>query len=190
MASLSIAKWKSAAQELMGKSPRGFKTLTTYCALLDFIHQNDWQGACHGSSAVFATLLAVQGVQPTLCLGEVFQADFYFDHSWIEIDGEVFDVAISKTLIHGLSLPPVFRGQDLSRKEATSLQYGKPSGQGYDENASWIRSVTVSDYMAMFPDHSDGLFGIAKLVGKSMNLRANLHSLKEHAKQLRWTERP
>ncbi|NNM68899.1 MAG: hypothetical protein HKM00_02820 [Gallionella sp.] len=190
MATQSIANLKSTAQALMEQSPAGFKTLTTYCAVLDFIHQNIWEGACHGSSSVLATLLSVQGVQPTLCLGEVFHSNVYFDHSWVEVHGEVLDAAISRTLIHGFAFPPVFRGRDLSTKNATALEYGKPSGQGYDVHANWIRNVTVFDYMALFPEHPDGLFGIAKIIGKAINLRVTLPSLQEHARSLTWTERP
>lgn len=174
----------------MGQNPAGFVTHKTYCAVLDFIHSNDWQGACHGSSAVLAVLLAAQGLQPILCLGEVCYGDIYFDHSWVEIDGEIFDAAISKTLIHGFAFPPVFRSHDLSSMLVTKLRYGKPSGQGYDSSAMWIRNTTVSDYMRAFPEHPDGLWGIAKAIGKTANIRATLASLKGYSDVLQWTERP
>jgi hypothetical protein len=190
MASPGIASWKSAANVLTAKNPPGFKIMSTYCAVLEFIHKNDWQGSCHGSSSVLATLLVAQGLKPTLCLGEVFQTNFYFDHSWVEIDGEVLDAAISKTLIRDLEFPPVFRGQDLSAKKPTTLEYGKPSGQGYDSSASWIRGITVLEYMGTFSDHPDGLFGIAKTIGKGLNLRVSLPSLKGNAAQLQWVEKP
>jgi hypothetical protein len=174
----------------MRQDPTGFAVHKTYCAVLDFIHKNDWQGACHGSSAVFAVLLMAQGLQPTLCLGEVRCGDIYFDHSWVEIDGEIFDAAISKTLIHGLAFPPVFRSHDLSSKHLTTLEYGQPSGQRYDESAAWIRTTSVSDYMRVFPDHPDGLWGIAKAIGKTANIRVTLASLKKHSDVLRWAEGP
>jgi Transglutaminase-like superfamily len=190
MTSPSTTSWKSTARALMTKNPSGYKTMSTYCAVLDFIHKNNWQGSCHGSSAVLATLLVSQGLKPTLCLGEVFMTDFYFDHSWVEIDGEVLDAAISKTLIKGQSFPPVFYDRDLSTKQLTSLDYGKPSGQGYDASASAIRGTIVLEYMKMYPDHSDGLFGIAKAIGKGLNLRVSLSSLESNAAQLDWIEKP
>jgi hypothetical protein len=136
-------------------------------------------------------LLVAQGLKPTLCLGEVFSSDgFYFDHSWVELEGEIYDSAISKTLIHGIGFSPVYRGIDLSTKQPTLLAYGKPSGQGYDESASWIRKTGVAEYMNMFSNHPDGLCGIAKAVAKDMNLRITLESLKDSSLKLAWTERP
>lgn len=187
----NLSTWKSAAQSLMRQNPAGFKTLQTFSALLEFIHKNDWQGACHGSSTVFATLIVAQDIQPVLCLGEVFSSGgFYFDHSWVELDGEIYDMAISKTLMHGVAFPSVYRSIDLHTKLPASLVYGKPSGQGYDENANWIRNTSVPEYMQMFPDHPDGLFGIAKVIAKSMNIRVTLASLKESSMKLKWVERP
>lgn len=187
----NTSAWKSAAQKLMIQNPSGFKTLQSFNALLDFIHKNDWQGACHGSSAVFATLLVAQGLKPTLCLGEVFSSDgSYFDHSWVELGGEIYDAAISKTLNHEVAFPPVYRGIDLTTKEPTLLTYGKPSGQGYNASASLIRTTNVAEYMKNFPDHRDGLCGIAKTLAKGMNPRITLQSLKDSAMKLKWTERP
>lgn len=190
MTSLSTKKWKSASQGMMIKNPDGFKTVKTFNGILDFIHNKDWQGACHSSSAIFSTLMAAQGVSSTLCLGEVAQGIAYFDHSWVEINSEVFDAAVSISLMKGVYFPPVFRGFDLSTKAETTLEYGKSSGRGYDEHASWIRKIPVATYMDDFPDHPDGLFGIAKDIAKTINLRVSLPTLKKHAETLIWVERP
>jgi len=190
MSKVSVANWKLTAKSLAHGSPSGFRTLKTYCAILDYIHKNDWQGACHSSSSILATLLAAQCIPSALCLGEVFQNGHYFDHSWIEIEGEVFDAAISNTLIRGFAFPPVFRGIDLSTKHPCSLVYGKPSGEGYDESASWIRNTPVADYMEMFSGHPSGLFGIAKKIAKTIGLQPSLSSLKKHAREIQWVEKP
>lgn len=190
MIPVSTSSYRKAAQQLMREDPAGFVVHKTYCAVLDFIHNNDWQGACHGSSSIPAVLLVAQGLRPVLCLGEARHNDIYFDHSWVEIDGEIFDAAISNTLINDFLFPPVFRGYDLSSKRPTNLEHGKPSSQGYDENAAWIRTTPFSEYMRAFPDHPDGLWGIAKAISKVANIRVTLASLKGCSEVLQWTERP
>lgn len=186
----NIAQWKSSAERHGVKNPTGFKLRNSFCALLDFIHSEDWQGACHASSTVLFSLLAAQGIESDICLGEVSFGKVYFDHSWVEIDGEIYDAAISNTLVSDLFFPPVFRGFDLSTSQPTLLQYGTPSGRGYDENAQRIRGVTVPDYMSLFPDHPRGLFGITKLVAKSAGIRVNLATIEKCAARATWKERP
>lgn len=158
--------------------------------MLDFIHREDWQGACHASSTVLYSLLAAQNIQADIYLGEVCFGNVYFDHSWVEVEGKIYDAAISNTLVRGLSFPPVFRGIDLSTGQPTELRYGVPSGQGYDANAEWIRSISVTEYMNAFPNHPQGLFGITKLIGKSAGLRLNIAKLEKGVGSATWKERP
>jgi hypothetical protein len=186
----NINQWKSGANRLMVKNPNGFKTFNLFSSLLDFIHREDWQGACHASTTVLGSLLAVQGVTAEICLGEVCYGTVYFDHSWVEVDGSIYDAAISNTLIEGLYFPPVFRDIDLSSNLPTELKYGVPSGQGYDDNAQLIRGISVTDYMNAFPNHPQGLFGIAKQIGKSAGLQQlTISKLEKCASQITWKER-
>jgi hypothetical protein len=185
----NIAQWKSSAERHAVRNPTGFKVRNTYCVLLDFIHREDWQGACHASSTVFFSLLAAQGIESDICLGEMSFGKVYFDHSWVEVNGEIYDTAISNTLLSDVYFPPVFRGLDLSTIQPTLLRYGT-SGQGYDENAQWIRSVSVPDYMSRFPNHPQGLFGITKLIAKSAGIRVNLATVEKCAARATWKERP
>lgn len=186
----NIAHWKSSAERLAIRNPTGFKVRNSFSVLLDFIHSEDWQGACHASSTVLFSLLAAQGVEANICLGEASLGKIYFDHSWVEVNGEIYDAAISNTLVSDLYFPPVFRGFDLSTAKPTELQYGTPSGQGYDENAQWIRSISVPEYMSQFPNHPQGLFGITKLIAKSAGIRVNLATIEKCAAYATWKERP
>lgn len=190
MAINELSKWKTSAQKLKQANNNGDKVLTTFLGLLTFLHQFDWQGACHASSAVFATLLGHQGLEVTVCLGEVSYGKIYFDHSWIEVDGKIYDVAISNTLIEGFAFPPVFCNTDLSTRKPTELMYGNPSGQGYDASASWIRNTSIAEYMGMFQGHPHGLFGIAHVVGRSIGLKLSVDEIRKQAHKLVWTERP
>lgn len=186
----NIERWKSSADRLTEKNPKGFKVRNSFCSLVDFIHREDWQGACHASTTVLFSLLSAQGIEADICLGEVCFGDIFFDHSWVEVDGEIYDAAISNTLVSGLFFPPVFRGIDLATAQPTELRYGIPSGQGYDASAEWIRSISVSEYMSAFPDHPQGLLGMAKAIGKSAGLRVNIATLEKCVSAAAWKERP
>ncbi len=187
---MDLDTYSNAAQKLSNQNSDGIKVYKTYISVLKFIIKNDWQGACHSSSSILALLLAVQNIESTLCLGEVTDEYIYFDHSWIEIDGAIFDAAVVSTLVNGISYAPVYRNYDLNNSTPTHLKYGVISGEGYDENAMWIKSIAVSEYMGLFPGHENGLFGFAKLIAKSMNLRVSITSLKTTSTKLFWVDRP
>lgn len=186
----NIERWKSAADRLMERNHTGFKVRNSFCTLLDFIHREDWQGACHASSTVLYLLLAAQDIQAEICLGEVRFGNVYFDHSWVEVDGNIYDAAVSNTLVQGLFFPPVFRGISLSNCQPTELQYGVSSGQGYDASAEWIRSISVTEYINAFPNYPHGLFGLAKLIGRYGGLRLNIAKLEKCTDNTTWKERP
>lgn len=186
----NVVLWKSAADRLTEKNPKGVKIHKAFCALLDYIHRRNWQGACHASTTVLYSLLAVQGIEADICLGEVCFGNIIFDHSWVEVDAKIYDAAISNPLVGGVSFSPVFRGIELTTSTPTELRYGVPSGQGYDAHAKWIRSVSVSEYMRGFPNHPRGLLGLAKEIGVFCGLRLNMNALQQCAERAIWRERP
>jgi len=184
----NVALWKLSAERLTAKNPTGFWICKVFSALLGYIHKEDWQGACHASCTVLYSLLSLKNISATICLGEVAYEGVFFDHSWVEIDGEIYDAAISNTLTD-LYWPPVFGGIDLASGDRPSLRYGTPSGQGYDARAQWIRSISVSDYMSAFPDHPQGLFGLTKLIGKKAGIQVNIDAVRKVASNAVWKER-
>ena len=69
--------------------------------MYEYINKNQWWGACHVCSSVLYVLLSEIGYKPNLCAGEVKCKRYLFDHSWIEIDKKIIDLAISMTLENG-----------------------------------------------------------------------------------------
>ncbi len=185
----NVALWKLSAEQLRAKNPTGFWICKAFSALLGYIHKEDWQGACHASCTVLYALLSVKGISAEICLGEVSHGPAFFDHSWIEIDDEIYDVAISNSL-SDLNFPPVFSGIDLSSGSKPLVSYGTPSGKGYDADARRIRNISVLDYMSGFPDHPQGLFGIAKLIGKKAGIQVSVNAIQKIASNAVWKERP
>lgn len=90
----------------------------------DFIVENNYQGGCHLISAILYVLLSEQGYNPVVKIGEVMINDFVFDHSWLELDGKIIDIAIMNTLDEEKKMPPVIMGKSASTGAGTTYQYG------------------------------------------------------------------
>lgn len=87
------------------------------------------------------------GLKPQLCIGEVRARAPYFDHSWVELDGEVFDVAVSLPDLSGAGVSgPVFASVDLYYGEATELEFGISDGEGLGEAARVPFENTLNGY--------------------------------------------
>lgn len=124
-----------------------------YCELLKFILEYSYQGACHSTSAVLHMLFKEAGLKSTLCLGEVGIANKFFDHSWVEIDGQIFDAAVCMPDQGGASAGgPVFANIDLSTGTASTLQYGASSKVGLDATGKWVLSVDLQTYAEKQPE--------------------------------------
>jgi len=78
-----------------------------FSEFLEITYKLDWKGACHESTSAIHILLNEAGITNTWKLGEVFTNGCLFDHSWIEINNKVFDIAITKTLIKKAINAPV-----------------------------------------------------------------------------------
>lgn len=108
-----------AADQQLGK-----EVTLPYQVLLRYMWEWEYRGACHSTSAILFVLLSESGLQPKLCIGEVGAGGPYFDHSWIELDGKVFDVAVSLPDTRGAQVGgPVFASVDLDTGIATSLDF-------------------------------------------------------------------
>lgn len=148
---MSLPFWRANALAVLATRPHGAEVGAMYIAVLRAIEQRNWQGACHASSAIFHIGLAERGVKSALCIGEagiiVRGRPLAFDHSWVEIDGGVYDAAICQPLDGGPGAPPVVHGIDLETRKPTQLQYGVKSGFQRDPTAALIRQVSFLEYM-------------------------------------------
>lgn len=124
----------------------------SYFELLKFILEHSYQGACHSTSAVLHMLFKEAGLNSTLCLGEVGIANEFFDHSWVEIDGQIFDAAVCMPDDEGVTAGgPVFANIDLSTGAASTLQYGASSKVGLNATGKWVLSVDLQTYAEKQP---------------------------------------
>ena len=117
--------------------------------VLEHIYGTGWVGACHSSSAMLSILLKEHGIDSEIMIGEVFCDGYQFDHSWVGVQGQVFDAAVALPQAGGVKLGgPVFAGFDIETHEPTRLQYGVglPGGLGLVEQL--IASQTIGEYFA------------------------------------------
>lgn len=141
-------------------------TIETIANLFRYMKEHQWVGACHATSSVLFVALSELGFEPVLCYGEVVCGNaFVFDHSWVEINNSVFDLACYMTLQNGLPVSnPVLFGNDIVTRTSPTLKYGI-SGRGLDMEARLVASMPFCDYMDGFPGEKQGLWGVlAKII--------------------------
>lgn len=169
---------KSVADKNFPDASETYKLKKTFFYILKYIHQNDWTGACHATSAVMYILLKEQGIDVSLYIGEVARDGIIFDHSWIEYSGQPIDAAISNTLIQGIAFSPVFCGIELESGNPTESKYAYQSGQGLGPEMLFYSSNTLGGYLDRFPGHPKGLWGIASILAKELGVKFNIGKAK------------
>lgn len=176
------------AERLFEETSDIYKIKKVFFEMLNYLHKNDWQGACHASSSIMYLILREQGVDIQLYLGEVKRGDIIFDHSWLEYHGKPIDAAISNTNIRGFSFPPVLLGYELtpSKAEETSSNYSFNDGDGLDAEMLFHSKNSFGQYLDGFPGDPNGLWGVAKTIAKSIGYKFNIAKAKSNYSDERW----
>lgn len=164
-------QWEENSIGIMAEIPAGEAITKTFFELLRFADKKEWTGACHAISAVLHVLLKEQGIHSELCVGEVCVNHATFSHSWLEINGEVFDVSIY--LQDSLSNPPVFKGIDVATEQKTVVEYAVPLVY-WDNTARMILKTNFITYMDSFPEQKNGLWDYVIEVGSKIGLDLSL----------------
>lgn len=147
---------------LSSSMQHGESISTPFFQLLKFVLESDYTGGCHDTSAVLHMLLGEAGIESTLCTGEVGVDQKFFDHSWVEVAGQVFDVAVCMPLPEGQATGgPVFGNIDLSTGEPTTLRYGAKSPTGLDPVGKWVLSTDLRTYADGQPQPNIWMLAVA-----------------------------
>lgn len=141
------------------------------CNLNDYMQKQQWWGACHASSSALYVALSELGYHPILCIGELMGGNFYFDHSWIELDGKILDMAINMTLFGGVpASDPIIFGKNIRSGLVPMLKYGV-RGRGIEGEALNVLNTPFPEYMDKYPYEKDGLWGVVQvLLGQSRDI--------------------
>lgn len=145
-----LQEWSNRLAEHVKGNPDAEAAADVFWAILSFIWTHDHRGACHDTSAIAHVLLAELGQSPVLYIGEVKPPrPGYFDHSWVEISGKIFDPAVSLPSLDPSSRyasGPVFAGIDLSTNQPTAVSYDYASDEGLVNPANIIALKDLSSY--------------------------------------------
>jgi hypothetical protein len=181
-----LRRWLNDACSITAKDDAQRHTKRVFNATLKYVAQNEWQGACHATSAIMALLLNARQVPAVPCLGECSVDEYYFDHSWIDIDGLVYDVAIAVPLIPSLQHPPVYSGRPVGLVSPTQIHYGVRSGTGFGPDAETVRKMPFVEFLNIFPDHPQGFCGLAVEIAQRASIQVTVDELRGVASGLRW----
>lgn len=171
--------WSEVAGDVEFSNSQSVAIHKTFFLLNDDFKKNPSPGGCHLISSIMYVLFTEQGISSELCIGEVQRPNgMYFDHSWVEIDGKVFDLSIQLTL-DGERNAPVFAGYDLDTGSLTKFNYlFKCEGLGMV--ASRVFRTPFLDYLDG-ADHAQS-WGLIEEVGNSLGLNLKTAMLRNRYK--------
>ena len=105
----------------------------TYSALLHFVAEQEFRGACHAVTGILHVLLRSQGLKTELVTGELQRERSVINHSWLECQGKVFDIAIAPPLVESMDRNPAFVSRDLATL-----------GDQFSANCAYFSLIVVS----------------------------------------------
>lgn len=143
--------WVTNLNNSIGQMHHHHTIKIVFSSILELTVKNDWRGACHESCGAIHILLNELNIPNTWFIGEVKVGEVFFDHSWIEIDSKVFDVAICKPLQPEHQSSPVINDIDLATSNKTTSVYGVRSGHQDDPMTNAVKNLSLSNYLLKSP---------------------------------------
>ncbi|TVT27655.1 hypothetical protein FO441_08070 [Salinicoccus cyprini] len=181
MSKRQTKSYRVVAGEISFKHEQEQKIFNTFFAVSDYYKMHPNSGACHLISSIFHVLLSEQNIANELCIGEVKKGNQFFDHSWIEIDGKIFDIGIQATLDGGKN-DPIYANQDLYTELNVENNYGVESPSGFDTDAKRILKTPFVKYMDEYPQFREGAWKIVKDISKKIRLKLSVSDLRQKYK--------
>lgn len=156
-----------------------------FVALANHVEDKGLVGGCYILTAVLHTIAKTIGIKSVPLIGEVGQKKGKkiknaWDHAWLEIGGEVYDIAIAYPLIAAYQSGPYYRSRNVCNgKDADAeIAYGINTGLGLGEIAWEVASGTVFEYMDKCPKEI-GAFEMAIDSLKEAGVKATKKSIKK-----------
>ncbi|WP_031358045.1 hypothetical protein [Caballeronia sordidicola] len=138
------------AKDVAASLPDGATLYNAFAPLLSFVVANGYFAGCHDTSAVLYMWLCQAGCREdsmALCIGEVKGHTGRFDHSWVEVNGKVLDVAVCAPGPNGgFAGGPVFGGMDLGSNTVPRTKFGVASEDALDDEAATVYGKNLRQY--------------------------------------------
>ena len=115
------------------------------------------------------------GLQAIPCIGEVKYGNKPFDHSWVEVNGEIYDASIYLSL-EGYIADPIYKSYNIGSLSKEIGQYGVE--QRLDITARKVAETTIVDYMCGFPENHNGLWDYVYKIGINVGIDIDINALK------------
>jgi hypothetical protein len=158
--------WIKNSLIMQGDSVSSIKANKCFNELLSWVVKENYQGACHDVSIALHVLLSECGLKCNICIGEVKVSEYeYFDHSWVEADGFIYDIAVSGNI---------------------RFVYGMESPEGLDDVTQFVLQSDINQYLEGHPNGVGFIWHLIKKVAKSCNIKLNKAKLRE---MYGWTKR-
>ena len=155
---------KRAQEEIMNNQIDSLEKYKSMVAVITAYKKLFEAGICEETDFIAACTIQI-------CIGEMLGQGLYFDHSWIELDGQILDIAISMTLLGGAPVSePIVFGKNIRSGKEPVIKYGVP-GHGIEGETLVVNSLPFIDYMDGFPDEKNGLWGVVQeLLGRKVDI--------------------
>jgi hypothetical protein len=163
-------------------SPKGvdYKAKKVFKTVLNWIIKTEYRGGCHDTSAALHMLLSEQGINSSLCIGEVkIDEKYFFDHSWVTVDDLVLDASVCMPNIGGYAFSPVFASKELQNLGIPQIYYGAKSPLGFDSEAKFVSQANLLKYSLGHPDDPNKLWNLTKALAKEAGVKVNAGKLKK-----------
>lgn len=187
--------WKENFDKIDVSIDRKEELKTIMFDTYEFMKKNDWQGACHALSSIQYILLNEIGLNPKLCIGVVggFKGAC-FEHSWIELDNEVYDITVANGMNDIKVSEPIIAGVNIATLKRSELVYN--TNQKLDYPASMIKDMSITEYLDGFTNQpindipaylKCGLWNLIIDFAKKINLELNINDLREKYSKVKRT---
>lgn len=182
----TLENYRANAEFLAGERVECSGIINPFFQVLRFVIEEQYRGACHASSAVLYVLLRELNIDATINIGELGRDKLCFDHSWVEVEGKIFDVAVARPLEPIFDSAPVFMSHNLESMKAPLWEYGISSGMRDDPFVELIKAGSFATFMDNAPVHKNGLWHLVQKFGNRCGLKINLNKTRQKYSQVHW----
>jgi len=141
------SQWGDCTDEILKDEPKAELIKSIFFSMIEAINGMNWRGACHQVSATLYILFKEIELNAELCSGGVVVPNFgAFPHTWIEIDGKVYDATIWNQGAKEIQRAPIIASRHIDTAHETNLLYGV-KGVPFDEGVHQTLTIPLVDLM-------------------------------------------
>lgn len=157
-------KTRIRMQDISRENDMSKDVTTVITNLFDYMIEKRLRGCCYSFSSALYVALSELGEHPLLCVGECLPSRSNpFDHSWIELNGKILDIAVYMPLVQKTT-GVVIAGIDTATLKKVDTVYGYVTGMGLGPKTREAIDAPFVQYMNKFPFEQGGLWSLVKKI--------------------------